>query len=185
MQTAADRILLSPCGLALLELTPASERECWGLSIFVDRIAVIRAAPPNSKPAAAEPMVTAFLFHTLRIVFAREFEYLGSYGQPLRGLSGRQCRGIDLHPPRGESKPVKLGALSTIAARTQRTGGYRLRPSGPFPCDSPGLSSVRRTRSTVRSHHTAHRVDNDAATLTSVLTHAACLWRLNRGRITI
>lgn len=59
----------------------------------VDRIVVIRAAPPNSEPAAAEPMFTASLFHTLRIVFAREFEHLGSYGQPKRGLSARQCRG--------------------------------------------------------------------------------------------
>ncbi len=210
--TCGERRLLPPssyrttgarCGLGLIQPLPAlPASHSSGTDVRLqsenggcfpcgrsDRCYPRGAAEWPASRSKKEPMSAASLLLTLRIDFSREFEFFAARAANLYGAfpPGNAAAVIDLHAPLGESKPVKWGALSpSLPAR--RKGRSRLQQ--PAPCDV----ATRQDRAAYRasgecaqqSVRTTPPVSsaNDAATLTFVLTHPACLSPLNRGRTT-
>lgn len=157
----------------------------------VDQIAVNCAARPNDQPAAAKksrcPPRRCSIPYAL--IFHANFSCFSSCGQPIRGLSAWQCRGSPrlACSPRGK-QACEIGRVEPVAARAHRTGGCRWQRSAP--CDvatrhdrAASRASGEWAQQSVRTTPPMSSA-NDDATLTFVLTHAACLSRLNRGRTT-
>lgn len=119
--------------------------------------------------------------------FHANLSFFSSCGQPIRGLSAWQCRGSHrlACSPRGK-QACQMRRIEPVAARTQKRG-IPFAAVGHLRCGSqPRAASRASGECAQQSVRTTPPVlsANDAATLTFVLTHPACLSPLNRGRTT-